>query len=71
MIKSLGIYQEDKYRAEKERVQANLSKPRANSSGQSFADTPIQRAAAVANSDLSDDMRAQLFKEMNAARRGY
>ena len=71
MIKTLGIYHDDKYKAEKDRIVANLSKPRAGTSAQAFADSPIQRAGMISNSNLNDDVKKQLFKEMNEYRRGY
>ena len=54
-----------------ERAQKNAAKPKPlNSISPQQGDTPLSRANAFANG-LSEDLKAQLLKEMNEARKGY
>lgn len=73
LIKKLGITPEDQalYKADAARVQSNMAKPRplvsgaARSSGDAGA---LSHANAFANG-LTDDLKKQLWKEMNEYRR--
>ena len=54
-----------------ERAQKNAAKPKPlNSISPQQGDTPLSRANAFANG-LSEDLKSQLLKEMNEARKGY
>ncbi len=54
-----------------ERAQKNAAKPKPlNSISPQQGDTPLSRANAFANG-LTDDLKSQLLKEMNDARKGY
>jgi len=64
MIKKLGIYKEDVYQAERERAHMNSSKPRPLTSvSPQQGDSPLARANAFAGG-LTDELKAQLHKEM-------
>lgn len=68
LIKNLGIYNEDKYQNEKEKVGKNLSKPRPLASvSPQQGDSPLSRANVFANG-LTEELRQQLYKEMMEAR---
>lgn len=71
MIKKLGIVPEGMYAADRTRAQANAYKPRPSTSvSPQQGETPLSKANAFADG-LSDDLKAQLLKEMNSSRRGY
>lgn len=71
MIKNLGIVQEEDYMAQAQKVQAqkNAAKPKPLASvSPQQGDSPLSKANAFGNG-LTDDLRKQLLKEMNEARR--
>jgi hypothetical protein len=69
LIKKFGVYAPEV--TEKERITKNISKPRAAVSiTPQHGDSPISRANAFANG-LTKDLQEQMFKEMQAARKGY
>lgn len=69
MIKKLGIHQEDAYAQDRERAQRNAAKPRPLTSvNPQQGDSPLSHANAFANG-LTDELKAQLLKEMMEARR--
>jgi len=67
IIKRYGIYQDNSYDQDKQRVQDNASKPRsmASSSGQR-GESPLDQANAFAEG-LTPDLKAKLYKEMQDA----
>jgi hypothetical protein len=68
MIKSMGIYREDSFEKERAKVQFNASKPKpAVSIAPQVGDSPLSRANAF-EQGLTDELRTQLMKEMEAAR---
>jgi len=68
MIKQMGIYKEDKYANDRAKAELNAAKPRPLASvAPQQGDSPLTRANAFANG-LTDEVKAQLFKEMNEAR---
>lgn len=71
LIKRFGIYDENPNETEKQRAIANVNKPRPLTSvSPQQGDTPLSRANAFANG-LTEELKAQLRKEMEEARRGY
>lgn len=70
-IKKIGISEGDSYEREHQRVAKNSSKPRplASVSPQS-GETPLSHANAFANG-LTEELKAQLWKEMQDAIKGY
>lgn len=70
MIKKLGIApQADAFQAEKEMAQRNAAKPKSLASiSPQQGDSPLSRANAFANG-LTDDLKKQLWKEMNQFRK--
>lgn len=72
MIKKFGIAQEEApYDAEKILAQRNAAKPRPLASvSPQQGDTPLSRANAFANG-LTDELKAQLRKEMEDARKAH
>lgn len=71
MIKRVGIYAEDKYESERSVAKKNAAKPRPLTSvSPQQGDSPLSRANAFANG-LTDELKEQLRREMNQARRGY
>lgn len=71
MIKKLGIVQDKTQLAQQQRVAANASKPRpSNSLSPQQGSSPLTQVGAFENG-LTEELRQQLFKEMNQARRGY
>lgn len=69
LIKRLGIAVEDNYSQDRELAQKNSSKPRPLSSvAPQQGDSPLSRANAFANG-LTDELKAQLRKEMEEARK--
>jgi hypothetical protein len=71
LMKQFGIYKEDTYGQDRERAQANAKspKPLASISPQA-AETPLSHANAFANG-LTEELKAQLRKEMEEAIRNY
>jgi hypothetical protein len=69
LIKKLGIYQEDTFMNERAKAQQNSLKPKplASVTGQQ-SDSPLTKANAFAGG-LTDELKAQLVKEMYAARK--
>lgn len=64
MIKSLGIYKEDKYQDDRRRAQENANKPRPLSSvSPQQGESPLSHANSFANG-LTDDLKKSLYKEM-------
>jgi hypothetical protein len=71
MIKKFGVHQEAGSSTEKEISKKNLAKPRPMASvAPQQGDSPISRANAFANG-LTKDLQAQMWKEINDARKGY
>jgi hypothetical protein len=69
MIKKLGIAKEDDSQSEKAIALKNAAKPKPLASiSPQQGDTPLSRANAFANG-LTDELKAQLRKEMETARR--
>lgn len=70
MIKKFGIIQEEnKFQADIDRAQKNAAKPRALTSvSPQQGDSPLSRANAFANG-LTEEVKTQLWKEMNDIRR--
>ncbi len=72
MIKKLGIAspQEDTFQQEKAIAQRNAAKPKSLASiSPQQGDSPMSRANAFANGDINDDLKKQLWKEMNQYRK--
>ena len=70
MIKKLGIGEEDPYIEEKATIQRNAAKPKPLASiNPQQGDSPLSKANAFATGRLSDDMKAQLWKEMQEFRK--
>ncbi len=70
MIKKLGIVVEDNYQEQKALVQKNAVKPKPMASvSPQQGDSPLSKANAFANGTLTDDLKKQLWKEMNEVRR--
>lgn len=71
LIKKFGIYNDQPFEADKQKALANASKPRPLASvSPQQGDSPMQRANAFSNG-LTAELKEQLLKEMNEARRGY
>ena len=71
LIKRFGIYEDNPTDSDKQRAVANVNKPRPLTSvSPQQGDSPLSRANAFANG-LTDELKAQLRKEMEDARRGY
>lgn len=69
MIKKSGIIKEDNYIKDRELAQKNSNKPKPLTSiSPQQGDTPLSRANAFAEG-LTDDLRAQLRREMEEARK--
>jgi flagellar biosynthesis/type III secretory pathway chaperone len=69
MIKKLGIVPEEDYMAQKAQAQKNVAKPRPLASvSPQQGDSPLSKANAFANG-LTDELRKQLLREMNEARK--
>lgn len=69
LIKKFGIQPEDNYQEDRIRAQVNAAKPRPLASvSPQQGDSPLSHANAFANG-LTDELRAQLLKEMMNARR--
>jgi adenylate cyclase class IV len=71
MIKRLGISpQDDPFKHEKELAQRNAAKPKSLASiSPQQGDSPLSKANAFANGTLTEDMKQQLWKEMNQYRK--
>lgn len=71
MIKNLGISpQHDPYRQEKELAQRNAAKPKSLASiSPQQGDSPLSKANAFANGTLTEEMKLQLWKEMQHYRK--
>lgn len=70
-IKRLGIVPDSTYDAEKQRIKTNTAKPRPLASvNPQQGESPLSRANAFANG-LTDELKEQLLKEMNSARKAY
>jgi hypothetical protein len=71
LIKKFGIYNDQPFEADKQKAIANAAKPRPSASvSPQQGDSPMQRANAFANG-LTKELKEQLIKEMNEARKGY
>lgn len=71
LIKKLGLAQDQETLSNRAKVQNNIAKPRpAASLSPQQGDSPLSKANAFSEG-LSDDLKKQLFKEMNAARLNY
>jgi len=71
LIKKFGIYQDSPFSSEKAVALKNVNKPRpATSLSPQQGDSALSRANSFA-SGLTDDLKSQLLKEMQAARREY
>lgn len=69
LIKNMGIYREDNYEKDRDRVHQNSQKPRPLTSvNPQEADTPLSQANAFANG-LTPELKKQLYKEMISAAR--
>lgn len=71
MIKKLGIApQEDTFQQEKMQAQRNAVKPKSLASiSPQQGDSPLSKANAFANGNLTEDLKKQLWKEMNEYRK--
>jgi hypothetical protein len=71
-IKEKGIYKNDSYIAEKQRVQDNAAKPRLSPASGSTqqSSSPLSKANEYAQG-LTPQLQAQLLKEMNDIRKGH
>lgn len=70
LIKNMGIYREDNYAPDRAKAESNATKPRpTNTIAPQRGDTPLSHANAFANG-LTDDLKKQLLREMEQARRG-
>ena len=71
LIKKFGIYQESPFNSEKAVALKNVVKPRPLTSvSPQQGDTALSRANAFANG-LTDELKTQLLKEMQASRKSY
>lgn len=71
LIKRFGIYEENPHQAEKQKAIDNSNKPRPLASvSPQQGDSPLSRANAFANG-LTKDLKDQLRKEMEDARKSY
>lgn len=72
LIKKMGIIApEDTFIQDKEIVQKNAAKPKTMASLRpQQGDSPLSKANAFANG-LTDDLKKQMWQEMNSARKGY
>ncbi len=71
MIKRLGITNEDVYAEDKALAQKNASKPKPLASvSPQQGDSPLSKANAFANGKITDDLKKQLWREMNDIRKG-
>ena len=71
LIKKFGIYSEEPFNADKQKAIENSNKPRPLTSiSPQQGESPLSRVNAFANG-LTDDLKKQLLKEMEEARKGY
>lgn len=71
LIKKFGIYEDQPYSAEKDRILANQAKPKPLTSiSPQQGDTPLSRANVFANG-LTDELKKKLREEMAAASKRY
>ena len=71
MIKNLGIAPKEDYMAQKAQAQKNAAKPKPLASvSPQQGDSPLSKANAFANG-LTEDLKKQMIKEMNEARRNH
>ena len=71
LIKKFGIYQESPLATEREQITKNIAKPRpVTSVSPQQGEGALSRANAFA-SGLTDELKDQLLKEMNSARKEY
>jgi hypothetical protein len=71
LIKKFGIYQDSPFTSEKAQAIKNVNKPRpATSLSPQQGESALTRANAFA-SGLTDDLKSQLLKEMQSARKAY
>jgi len=71
LIKKFGVYQDDTFKAEKERAQKNAAKPRPLTSvSPQQGDSALSKANAFANG-LTKELQQQMLKEMMESRKGY
>ena len=71
LIKKFGIYTESPFSSDKAQAIKNVNKPRpATSLSPQQGDSALTRANAFA-SGLTDDLKDQLFREMQNSRKGY
>lgn len=67
MIKSLGVYEDSSHKADRDRAQDNLNKPRPlTSMSAQMGESPLSKANIFANG-LTPELAAQLRKEMTQA----
>jgi len=73
MIKKMGISAPvDTYSQDKVRAQTNAAKPKPLASiSPQQGDSPLSKANAFANGNMTDDLKKSLWKEVNDARKGY
>lgn len=70
-IKRMGLMPSNEYNPDKELAQKNSAKPKSLASiSPQQGESPLSRANAFANG-LTDELRKQLLKEMDQARKGY
>lgn len=70
LIKNMGIYQEDNYGPDRHKAETNSAKPRpSNTISPQRGESPLSHANAFANG-LTEDLRKQLWREMEQARKG-
>jgi hypothetical protein len=71
LIKKMGVYQEDKYSADKERIEANYNKPKPLASlNVQEGSSPLSKAN-IFSQGLTEELKKQLYKEMvEAAKNG-
>jgi hypothetical protein len=71
MIKNMNIQPKEMYREDIQRIQKNATKPKPSVSiNPQKGESPLSAANAFSQG-LTDELRTQLLKEMNDARRGY
>lgn len=69
MLKNLNIYKEDSYSKDRQKAEENLAKPRSLSSvSPQSGSTPLSKVNAFAEG-LTPELKAQLYKEMQEARK--
>jgi hypothetical protein len=69
LIKNMGIYREDNYAPDRIKAENNAVKPKpTNSISPQRGESPLSHANAFANG-LTDDLRKQLWREMDQARK--